>query len=882
MKKILLGIIVLAGFLSAKAQMPMAGNGKNAQQANIGHVYGKIVDSTGKPVSDVSVMLLQNKYDPKTKKNKEVLLKGLITKANGEFSLEELPMFGKMKLKISASGYQPHEEDISFQFKMDGTAAPAAPGNQSQQMSNLSKALNAFDKDLGNITLQPDIKQLQGVVVTASKPLLTMDIDKKTFNVDKNIVTAGGTAVDVMRNVPSVQVDIDGNVKLRNAAPQIYIDGRPTTLTLDQIPADAIESVEVITNPSAKYDASGGNAGILNIVLKKNKKIGYNGNLMAGVDRRGGYNAGGNFNLRQNKINFSATFMSNQMRNRATGSTDRLNYTDTSQTNISQESVSKTKGGFMFGRVGLDYFVSNRTTLSLAGIKVHGKFKPGDVLDINTLATMPSGSFDSYSQRISNAEREFNANGLQLGMKHNFPKAGEEWTADLNYFSGHNQGNSLYTTDYYGKTGNVDGTQLQKNISDGNNKFLTVQTDYVKPFSEKTKLETGLRAQISTIKNLNENYLQQVGATDFEKIQSATSNYKNTNNVYAAYVSVTSHIGKNFGYQLGLRGESSDYKGNLLNAGDKYSNNYPLSLFPSVFLSQKLKNDQELQFSVTRRINRPNFFQLIPYTDYTDSLNITRGNPDLVPEFTNSAEFSYSKMFNRSNTFLASLYYKHTNHLITRYLSVDYNPLSGKNDYINTYINANSSYSYGAEFTSINTIKKWWDISTNINLYNSKINTDNITGASQDALWSVFGKVNNNFKLPKNYTIQLSADYQSKTNLPINNSQGFGPPMGQAQSSSQGYIRPFYGVDIAFKKTFLKNNAAAVTLSFNDIFATRKSDQHSEGLGFVQDFNRLNNPQMVRLNFTLRFGKMDMSLFKRQNLKSQGEGMQNGMQGMQP
>jgi hypothetical protein len=239
-------------------------------------------------------------------------------------------------------------------------------------------------------------------------------------------------------------------------------------------------------------------------------------------------------------------------------------------------------------------------------------------------------------------------------------------------------------------------------------------------------------------------------------------------------------------------------------------------------------------------------------------------------------------MFNRSNTFLASLYYKHTNHLITRYLSVDYNPLSGKNDYINTYINANSSYSYGAEFTSINTIKKWWDISTNINLYNSKINTDNITGASQDALWSVFGKVNNNFKLPKNYTIQLSADYQSKTNLPINNSQGFGPPMGQAQSSSQGYIRPFYGVDIAFKKTFLKNNAAAVTLSFNDIFATRKSDQHSEGLGFVQDFNRLNNPQMVRLNFTLRFGKMDMSLFKRQNLKSQGEGMQNGMQGMQP
>src|SRR5687768_4594972 len=134
-----------------------------------------------------------------------------------------------------------------------------------------------------------------------------MDIDKEVFNVDQNIVSAGGTAVDVMKNVPSLNVDIDGNVTLRNASPQIYVDGRPTTLTLDQIPADAIESVEVITNPSAKYDASGGNAGILNIVLKKNKKTGYNGNIQAGVDKRGGINGGGSFNVRQNKVNLSVS-----------------------------------------------------------------------------------------------------------------------------------------------------------------------------------------------------------------------------------------------------------------------------------------------------------------------------------------------------------------------------------------------------------------------------------------------------------------------------------------------------------------------------------------------------------------------------------------------
>lgn len=877
MKKFLLLVFVALASFWSYSQMP----GGGGQQANIGHIYGKVVDSAEKAIGDVTVLILQNKYDAKTKKNKEVLLKGMTTKNNGEFSLDALPMFGKLKLKISATGYVPYEQEVSFQMNMNGGGGGGKPGDASQQMANMSKALNAIDKDLGNIKMQADVKQLQGVVVTASKPLMTMDIDKKTFNVDKNIVTAGGTAVDVMRNVPSVQVDIDGNVKLRNAAPQIYIDGRPTTLSLDQIPADAIESVEVITNPSAKYDASGGNAGILNIVLKKNKKSGYNGNIMAGIDRRGGWNGGGNFNLRQDKFNFSAAVMTNQMRNRTTGTTNRYDEGDTA-VNIRQDNLNKTKGGFLFGKVGLDYFLTNRTTISAGVIRVHGKFRPNETIDINTDSLFSNGSKSSiYSNRLSNSTREFNALGFQLGMKHNFAKAGEEWTADLNVFNGKNKGDALYTTNYFGNSGNIEATQFQKNISDGKNRFITAQTDYVKPFTEATKLEAGLRAQITNIENNNVNSIQYPGSTSFKEIQSATTNYKNTNNVYAAYLSISSTIKKNFGYKVGLRAESSNYDGKLSNTGEKFSNDYPVSLFPSLFLSQKLKKSQELQFSVTRRINRPNFFQLIPYTDYTDSLNITRGNPNLVPEFTSSAEFSYSKTFKANNTFLASVYYKHTNNLITRYLDTSYNAVAGKTDYISTFVNANSSYSYGLELTSINTLKKWWDVTTNINFYNSKINTDNISGSSQDALWSVFGKLNNNFKLPKNFTIQLSVDYQSKTNLPINNSQGFGPPMSQAQSSSQGYIRPFYGVDVAFKKTFLKNQAAAVTLSFNDIFATRKNDQHSEGLGFVQDYYRLNNPQMVRLNFTYRFGKIDMSLFKRQNMKAQGEGMSNGMQGMQ-
>ncbi len=880
MRKItfIISIALLMTF-SVQAQFAGAGTAKPGQQPpSIGHIYGKITDSSGASISDVSVLLLQTRMDTVTKKRKEVLLKGITTKSNGEFSFSDLPVFGQLKLKISSTGYKPFEQAVSFQMKMDAGAAPKTSGNDpSQAMASMGGMTNAFDKDLGKIKLEVDAQQLQNVSVSAGKATMRLDIDKKVFNVDKNIVSAGGTALDVMRNVPSVMVDIDGNVKLRNAAPQIYIEGRPTTLSLDQIPADAIESVEVITNPSAKYDASGGNAGILNIVLKKNKKSGYNGNLRAGVDKRGAMNGGGDFNIRQGKFNFTASGMINQNKSRTSGTTDRLNLFDNPNTSIFQTNSNRTAGGFMFGRIGMDYFMTNRTTLSIAGIKVHGEFKPTEIININTDSLFSSGKVSSFSDRLSTGKREFNANGLQLGMKHIFPKEGEELTADMNYFSGKNEGNSLYVTNYFANGGgNKTGEYQQQLISSGTNRFLTIQTDYVKPVN-KIKIETGLRAQLRKLSNINDNYILDQTTNQFELIPSATSNYKNNDNVYAAYLSVSSSI-KDFGYKLGLRAESSEYNGILSGSNEKFSNKYPVSLFPSLFLSQKLKNKQELQFSVTRRVNRPNFFQIIPFIDYTDNLNITKGNPDLKPEFTQSFEMSYLKTFKKSNNLLASVYYKKTDDLITRYQDKGVHPLTGAEILINTFENANASQSYGAEITSVNYLAKWWDISTNLNLYNSKINTENLNRVSEDAMWSWFGKFNSNFKLPAKFTIQFTATYQSKTNLPISTGGGFGPggPM-QAQSSSQGYNKSIYGFDLAVKKSFLKNDAASVTLSINDIFKTRRSDQYSYSEYFVQNYSRLRDPQMFRLNFAYRFGKMDMSLFKRKNMRQDMQGATDGM-----
>lgn len=887
MKKLILLLLIISTLsyaLNAQAPGNFPARSGNMKIPTIGRAYGKIVDGAGKPVAGASVLVLQNRFDTVTKKMREILIKGTATQNNGDFSLDELPIAGNLDMRISATGYAMLQQTFSIITRKpgDNTAnRPAggmppggAPGAPGAMMGGQS-----FEKDLGKIKLSADVKQLQGVTVVANKPLVKLDGEKKVFNVEKNIVSAGGTAVDVMRNVPSVNVDIDGNVSLRNSSPQIFVDGRPTTLSLDQIPADAIESVEVITNPSAKYDASGGGAGILNIVLKKNRKSGYNGNLRAGVDKRGALNGGGDFNMRQGKLNISASGMFNQNRGRTTGTTERLNLLDVPQTSIFQNNYNRTKGGFLFGKLGLDYFVTNRTTLSLAGIKVHGQFEPTETIDINTDSLYNTGKVTDFSNRLSTGKRVFNAYGVVFGMKHIFPKDGEEWTIDGNLFSGKNSNNSLYTTNFYSPNGIFEGNELQKVLGSGDNSFLTIQTDYTNPITKKTKLEAGLRASIRSIKSYNDNYIYNDSVGNYLIVPSATSDYTNHDNVYAGYVTLSSSI-KDFTYQAGLRAESSDYTGQLLNTGGKFSHSYPVSLFPSLFLTQKFKNNQQLQLSYSRRINRPNFFQLIPFTDYTDKLNITRGNPDLVPEFTQSFELSYLKTFKGNNTFLASAYYKRTNNLITRFLDKQADPVTAEDVLINTYINANSSYSAGAEFTAQNYLTKWWDISTNVNIYQSKINTDNVTGSSQDALVSWFGKFNSNFKLPSRFSMQLSVIYQSKTNLPVNQGGGgFGGPggFGQSQSSSQGYIRAFWGTDIAVKRTFLKNDAASISLSVNDIFRTRKTDQFSQSAYFIQNYERIRDPQMFRLNFAYRFGKMDMSLFKRK-VNSNTSGATEGMQ----
>lgn len=860
--------------------MPGAGGnrGMNGGQMPTGRFYGKIVDAkTGKPVEYASIELFQNKFDTVTKKRKETVISGMLTKTNGDFSLENIPAFGQSKLKITAIGYKDVDQTVSFDLKS------AAGG--------MANAINALDKDLGNIKLQIDENVLANVTVTASRSALTLAADKKVFNVDKNLVSTGGTAEDVMKNVPSVQVDVDGNVTLRNNTPQIFVDNRPTTLSLDQIPADAIESIEIITNPSAKYDASGGQAGILNIVLKKNRKAGYNGSIRTNIDSRAKVGLSGDINVRTEKMNFFLNGNYNQRKSISIGETERTSLIGIPNTFLIQNDKSTMIGNMRGIRGGFDYFINNRNTISINGNSFRGSFSPYTQSDIY-IDSLYNVKTSSFSQRVANTSGVFKNKGGQVGYKHLFPKAGREWTADLNYNSSKNNNETLISTNYYSVPQNTllsSYAQQQKTL--GNNKSVVIQSDFVNPITDKSKMELGVRMQVKDISSDQKFYFVDPNSGAATLIPTLSTKYTSRDHVYAAYATYSNQI-KNFNYQLGLRVESSDYNGKLPDKGEEFNINFPVSLFPSLGFTVKVKEDQDMQFNYSRRINRPNFFQLFPFTDYSDSLNINRGNPNLKPEFTNSAELSYSKTFKSKDNLLASLYYKRTENLITRSQQKETNPYSSNEVLVNTYINASSSYVTGLELVSKNKITKWWDLTTNFNLFTSKININDPTVPETDQFLSWFAKMNNSFKLPKNFSFQLSGEYQSKTVLPPGGSGGsgfggFGSGRGGGggqmmhggpQSTAQGYNKPNYFMDLALRYEFLKEKRASISLNWSDIFKTRRTFTHSESQYFIQESLRRRDPQVVRLNFSWRFGKFDMNLFKRKNTRTETDDNSGMMQ----
>ncbi|TDH27369.1 TonB-dependent receptor [Segetibacter sp. 3557_3] len=880
MRKLVLVAFLLSGLgLSAQppGMRPGAGRG-GGQQMNTGHFYGKVVDSkTNKAVDGASIILLSNGVDSATKKSTQATIKTAISANNGDFSLSNLPVFGNFTLRVSAIGFKQKDQALSFGLR------PGPGANQEQMMSMI-------DRDLGNIKLEQDAATLSNVTVTATRRLFEMGVDRKIFNVDRNLVSTGQTATEVMKNIPSLSVDIDGNVTMRNASPQLFVDGRPTTLTMDQIPADIIDRVELITNPSAKFDASGGNAGILNIVLKKNRKTGYNGGIRAGIDSRARVNLGGDINLRQNKLNFFLSGSLNQRKSKSWATTDRQTLT-TPLSEIHQTSEGIGKNLFGFARGGFDYFIDIRNTISVTANYNRGNFLNDDDQRIDSTINKV---FSSYSDRITKTDGNFRNLGSQLSYKHLFSKPGHELTADVNYNLSKNDNIGNFRTETFGASNRPKALPiLQRTAGSGQTKNLIFQADYENPISDKQKLELGARASIRDFENINNQFFYDYNRVGYVLFPNISSSYSFTDRVYAAYGTYSLQVNR-ISYQFGLRAESSTYQGNLAGKDSSFNVDFPLSLFPSTFITYKLTDNQDLQLNYSRRINRPNFFQLMPFIDYSDPQNLSVGNAGLRPEFTNSLEVSYNYNYQRAANLLVSTFFKQNDNLITRFQYVGKNPIETLDSAVfNTYINANNSQTYGVEVTNRMPLAKWWDMTVNVNVFNSTIKI--AAQAGQPALTnqrtSWFAKINNSIKLPKGFAIQLSGDYFAKTVLPQEGGRGGGGggPRGGGggggfmfggggAGTAQGYINPRYSVDLAIRKDFtLKGgNTASLNLSVNDIFRTQLFSTYSESPYFFQTSERRRDPQIVRLNFNYRFGKFDVNLFKRKNDRSldSGEGMQ--------
>ena len=867
---------ILFCFISILADAQFGGGAAGGGQMNVGHLYGKFVDSiSGKGVDGATIILKGNKMDTVSRKMKPFVFGTLITTSKGDFSFESLPVMGAFQLIASAVGYKTDTFLVKFDLpKMQGGA-----GTGSDRMQQM---LAAVDKDLGNFKLKTSTGTLADVTVTSSKPFFEMGVDRKIFNVDKNIVSQGQTATEVMKQIPNLNVDIDGNVTLRNAAPQLFIDGRPTTLSLDQIPADIIDKVELITNPSAKFDASGGNAGILNIVLKKNKKSGYNGGIRAGLDSRLRMNLGGDFNWRQEKINFFISTFYNQRKSLSWFNSDRTNLTIPSS-QIYQNGEGVNTGYFAFVRSGLDFFVDNRNTITVGGSFTKGKFD-------NTQEQRVDSTFDNLFLSYSNSDNSNNFNfqnlGGSLSYKHNFFKEGTSLTADLNYTASENNSTNNINTFTFNADNSPKGQPFKQQIvGEGYNRFLTIQTDFESKINDKQKIEAGLRTAIRKFQNNSTQSFFDEEKNAFVELPFISTQYQFTDQVYAAYANYIIQ-GKKWNYQGGLRIESSDYAGTEFKRDSSFEVKFPVSLFPSLFITHRLDDKQDLQLNYSRRVNRPNFFQLIPFFDYSDPQNPSVGNPGLEPEFTGSYELSYNNAYKKGANFLITAWYKHSNNLITRY---QYKELNGGTPDLtdsvifNSYANANSSNSYGLELTNKITLLKIWDMTTSFNLFNSVINGDNLDQGFTNDLVSWFAKMNNSFKLKKGYSIQLYGEYNARTVLPVSSGSscggrggGGGGAMwgGGNLGTAQGYIKPRYGVDIAVKKdwTFKNATTASITISMNDVFRTMVQASYAESIYIAQDNFRRRDPQVLRINFSYRFGKFDTSLFKRKSNKADGSG----------
>jgi hypothetical protein len=825
----LLFLFLVASVVRVHGQMPAGGSKDMAKAMKDlkARVYGKLIDGqTGKPVEYATILVMWY--------NKDSLVGGAISGENGDFAVENLPPVGGFRFKATRVGYKSFETRIYTQIP------------------------NKLDQDLGDLSMKVDEALLKEVDVVTEKSAMNLSIDKRTYNVEKDLSVKGGTAVDVMKNVPGLTVDADGNVQLRSQSPMIFVDGRPTNLTLQQIPADQIDRVEVITNPSVKYDASA-TGGILNIILKKNLKPGYNGMAMAYAGTGDRYGGMLNFNLKEGRLNVSSMFSYNQAINNVQGYTRRTQLDSTQQPLgfFSQDNMNLARNQFNFGRLGVDYALNNRNTISVNGVIVAGRFKFSDRQNFNV------SDKDQVEQlsglRINDQHAGFEAYNAQLMYKRTYPVQGKELTADVSY--NYNSSRNGYQFSTYAP---LYADEYQKNGGTSYAGQMVMQTDFVNPLSETRKFEAGMRVFYKNSIAANTTS-DASGSEETYTVNTVMSNrYVIDDMINAAYVNYSDKTIWDIGYQAGLRFEHSYYKGNITDKQQSFSYQYPTgadnllnALFPGIYLSKKFGVSRELQLNFSRKIQRPNFFQLMPVVMFADRLNYRIGNPQLKPEFRNIGEINYNRIYTKGS-FLVSGYFRYEEQPIT---DIAYPSLLDPTVLVNTAINGKNNFRYGTEATFKYTVLKNFDATLNANIF--YIYMKGLIVPTEPEVkaegYAFNAKATLSYKFPKQLTLQVNGNYESPRILLL------------------GATLPIYSADVSLNKMIGTKWILNATLS--DAFNTRRMGAHYETPYYIQDLSRRRETRYVRFSVTYMFGKMDASIFKRRAPRgvNENQGSQDGL-----
>jgi outer membrane receptor protein involved in Fe transport len=766
----------------------------------IGKLTGVVIDSEKKDPVEFATVALIDKATEKT-------IDGTTTDEKGKFTLGKIPT-GTYKLLVTFIGYQTLAID----------PVEIAEGRN--------------DLNLGNVSLIATIKNLEAVTITEQKDLIEDKVDRIVYNADKDITNAGGTAEDVMRKVPMLSVDPDGNVQLRGSSNvRVLINNKPSTImasnvadALKQIPANMIKSVEVITSPSAKYDAEG-TAGIINIVTKKNNLQGISGSINAGGGNRTS-NMFGNIGYKQGKLGLNLNTGTNLIYRPFDGYTRRNNFGgDTFDPSFLDQT---TKGDFVgiFGntQLGWDYEINPKNNLSGSVRFGLNRFHNNNLLATTLTNTANDEITDQFERNIDNKNRNNNID-LNFDYTRTFKKPNQEFSI-LALYSRSDGGNKYSLIQDENDIVNYQ----EKNDNTNTNQEITLQADYTHPISEAMTLEVGSKAILRKVTSNFDLFTYDFDDEIFVNNPERSNDFTYDQNVIASYISWGYNTKKKWGFRLGTRYEHTDIKGSFISDGTAFTQDFD-NLIPSATISKDFKKGQKIRLNYSRRIQRPSIFFLNPYVNSADSLNISQGNPELQPELTNNLELSLS-VYAKTSSMTISAYWRNTGNAITAFQTIDEEGVS-----TTTYGNIAENNVYGASWFGSTQPIKPWRISGNANIFYSRFDSPQ----QDNSGWSGNFNMNSSFDFGKGW----SAQFFGMINLPRVELQG-----------TRG-TWSFYTMGI--KKELFKKKGG-ITVGIDNVFTkAMKIRSNFESAAFRTASLNNNYARAFRIGFNYQFGKMNFN-----------------------